>query len=433
MKKTTRITIAILLVACSQALANFSGGDDFNDNDIDSGKWDVFYEPHDHLSQGGMNEVTGRLETWGYRGEAIAEWIANTGSYTQDWAVVIDAHNADNTRIAGMYVSFGPSHGWVNIEHHRSADITNRHVVLNGHSASDDDVADVYDHSVAITNDTVQLGLAFDASTKTIYGAFNLGSGFVPATNFNIASVGMVAGDVFSLGLYAGTESSVNVTSGTLYFDNFEAVPNAGFLNSDSDGDDLDFLDEQIAGTDPNSAGSVFKVLDAEPSPSGFVLNWTAIEGRAYTVRWTDSLTNGFQTLETDITHPQNSYTDTVHAVEGGGFYNLKVDLVMSPLPAAFQSQVVGTFLPNTPTYFTSATRFIWDGTETGNWSYTKTGLDTALLVFTYDEDGNDPAIYREEIILTYTGKDTGTFRYSEFNGNVEDPASVVTGPFTFL
>lgn len=31
--------------------------------------------------------------------------------------------------------------------------------------------------------------------------------------------------------------------------------------------------------------------------------------------------------MKTSTTHPQNSYTDTVHNAEAGGFYNLKVEL----------------------------------------------------------------------------------------------------------
>ena len=42
---------------------------------------------------------------------------------------------------------------------------------------------------------------------------------------------------------------------------------------------------------------------------------------------WIDSLTNGFQTLEPGIDHPQNSTTDTVLGTESEGFYKVEVQL----------------------------------------------------------------------------------------------------------
>ena len=98
-----------------------------------------------------------------------------------------------------------------------------------------------------------------------------------------------------------------------------------------------------------------------------------------------------------------------------------------APADAEFTQAVVGrTVLGYT---FLNATRFIWFG-ESGNWDYTKTGSTTGKLIFTYDEDGNNPALYREEIILTFQSPTQGTFRYSEFNFGVEHPGSVSTGSF---
>ena len=35
--------------------------------------------------------------------------------------------------------------------------------------------------------------------------------------------------------------------------------------------------------------------------------------------------------------------------------------------------------------------------------------------MLTYDEDGNDPAVYREEIVLTFTSPLAGTYLYYEY------------------
>ncbi len=107
----------------------------------------------------------------------------------------------------------------------------------------------------------------------------------------------------------------------------FFGNPTNAVPNGNSDGDDLTDREEFIAGTLPNDNTSFFAVSNAVPSQSGFVLNWHAVEGRVYSVLWADSLTNSFQMLTNGIAYPQNSYTDTVHAAESGGFYNLKVEL----------------------------------------------------------------------------------------------------------
>ncbi len=76
---------------------------------------------------------------------------------------------------------------------------------------------------------------------------------------------------------------------------------------------------------------------------------------------------------------------------------------------------------------FVSTNRFDWNG-EDGDWSYQKTGPNTGLLVFTYDADGNNPNVYREEVVMDFVTETTCNYRYSEYNGGVEAPGSVNTG-----
>ena len=71
-----------------------------------------------------------------------------------------------------------------------------------------------------------------------------------------------------------------------------------------------------------------------------------------------------------------------------------------------------------------------WDRADCGNWSYEKIGPDTALIVFTYDEDDNNPQVYREEAVLTFASPNSGSYRYSEIWNGMEDPGSVSTAPF---
>jgi hypothetical protein len=93
------------------------------------------------------------------------------------------------------------------------------------------------------------------------------------------------------------------------------------------DGDTLNNRAEYVAGTDPTDENSFFAITNTPPDPSGFVLNWPAVEGRLYSINWAVSLTTGLSPLATDIPFPQNSYTDTVHAAEGEGFYQVEVRL----------------------------------------------------------------------------------------------------------
>ncbi|MBN2162287.1 MAG: PKD domain-containing protein [Pontiellaceae bacterium] len=95
---------------------------------------------------------------------------------------------------------------------------------------------------------------------------------------------------------------------------------------SDNDGDAFCNADEYIAGTDPTNSASFFTVTNAAPA-SGFVVQWSALEGRYYSVLWTDCLTNSCTTLQDNLEYPQNSYTDTVHSAESAGFYQVEVRL----------------------------------------------------------------------------------------------------------
>ncbi|MCF7864172.1 MAG: hypothetical protein K9L89_05225, partial [Kiritimatiellales bacterium] len=62
------------------------------------------------------------------------------------------------------------------------------------------------------------------------------------------------------------------------------------------------------------------------PAMGGFEVSWNAVDGLAYSVLWTPNLTNSFQTLQSGIEPPQNSYTDTVHAAQSAGFYRVEME-----------------------------------------------------------------------------------------------------------
>ena len=100
-----------------------------------------------------------------------------------------------------------------------------------------------------------------------------------------------------------------------------------GGTYDDFDKDGMLNVEEFIAGVNPANSNSVFAVEEPGPSPSGFVINWNSVEGRKYGIYWAKTLSDGFETVATDLLYPQNSFTDTVHTNDGCGFYYIDVQL----------------------------------------------------------------------------------------------------------
>jgi len=99
----------------------------------------------------------------------------------------------------------------------------------------------------------------------------------------------------------------------------------------DADGDGLNNRGEYIAGMDPADVGSCFRVNPMETAGGdAFVVAWESVTGRVYSIHWKNFMGKKFQPLETGIEYPQNSYTDTVHSVDGCGFYQVDVELAPS-------------------------------------------------------------------------------------------------------
>jgi len=94
------------------------------------------------------------------------------------------------------------------------------------------------------------------------------------------------------------------------------------------DGDASPNGDEFIAGTDPTNGNSFFAVANSFAEMGGtnyFVVEWISIPDRFYSIQWSTNLVSGFQTLEENISFPQDSWTDTVHCLESDGFYQVDV------------------------------------------------------------------------------------------------------------
>jgi len=165
---------------------------------------------------------------------------------------------------------------------------------------------------------------------------------------------------------------------------------------------------------------------------SGVLLSYPSQEGFMYELERSTNLTHW------ERLGPARSGTGfiitegPIETVEPGNFFRVlssETPTGLAPTPEEMAAILVDTtWIGYT---FASATRFHWFN-EWGNWLYTKTGPDTGLIVFTYDEDDNDPDLYREEVKLVFLTPDSGTARYSEWIRTVENPRSIDTFAFNF-
>jgi hypothetical protein len=173
-------------------------------------------------------------------------------------------------------------------------------------------------------------------------------------------------------------------------------------------------------------------LLRFEPAGVNLRLIFDSQTGTNYQVQISTNL-SGWTDLGTVITGDGLSKTQVVStAGQRLAFFRVRgtqTSAGPAPSDAEFTAVVVGKIILGYS--FQNATRFSWFG-ELGNWDYTRIDSMTGKLIFTYDEDGNNLAIYREEVVLTFQTPTQGTYRYSEFNFGVEDAGSVATGMFDF-
>ncbi len=95
--------------------------------------------------------------------------------------------------------------------------------------------------------------------------------------------------------------------------------------SADQDGDGQSNADEDVAGTDPLSSGSVFKMAPAAVSPTcGITITWDAVTGRTYAVQTAPALASGWTTVTNGMT--TGTWTDT-GASESNRFYRINVQI----------------------------------------------------------------------------------------------------------
>ncbi len=148
------------------------------------------------------------------------------------------------------------------------------------------------------------------------------------------------------------------------------------------------------------------------------MLSYSAALGRRHELWASNSLSpNGWTgPLDTKFGTGASESVGVSTAGHPQRFFQLRIS-DLAPTPAVFASIVVGDTITGGEYTFTSATRFLWFD-EPGNWRYTKTGVNSATIVFTYDADRNNPNVYREEMRLTFTANNSGRYNYLEYDSN---------------
>jgi hypothetical protein len=83
---------------------------------------------------------------------------------------------------------------------------------------------------------------------------------------------------------------------------------------------------EYIAGTHPGKPSSLFKVAIQGNAETGNSITWDSIQGRTYDVEYTSNLKYiPFQSIQTDMDYPQESFIDIENTNAPTLFYRLKV------------------------------------------------------------------------------------------------------------
>jgi len=221
------------------------------------------------------------------------------------------------------------------------------------------------------TGETETAGLEFDRSTGKLYLWHNIGSNFLEVTELGsyvdgterrlrplIEYTGPRTGNLEGFALAPTPETNnwcfmtdddnsngeailwfrqfqpVEDTDGDSLVDDWElryfGTTTQTLGSADSDLDGMTNAEEQIAGTDPTDASSVFALLSAAVTEDkrALVLSWRSVSERTYTVQQAARLGDGFtQVVQAAIsaTPPVNVLTVAVSAALSGAFYRVAV------------------------------------------------------------------------------------------------------------
>jgi hypothetical protein len=99
--------------------------------------------------------------------------------------------------------------------------------------------------------------------------------------------------------------------------------------NADPDHDGASNMQEYLAGTDPLSDQSVFKLITIQPAqPSGILIQWSSVAGKSYALIRSALPDTNYAPIVTNLlaTNSLTGYRDTSAVGPGPYFYRLQVN-----------------------------------------------------------------------------------------------------------
>jgi hypothetical protein len=96
---------------------------------------------------------------------------------------------------------------------------------------------------------------------------------------------------------------------------------------ADPDGDGLDNLAEQKAGTNPNDFQSQFRFVRVTRQAQGMLVEWSSVANRRYTILRSTDVLGAYQVIADDrlATPPTNSHLDATVVPSANYFYRLRL------------------------------------------------------------------------------------------------------------
>lgn len=238
-----KILVTVLLLAglCRVANANFSGSDNFSGS-VDASKWGS-----DTLLSGSLAQFTqsnqhlyfSNVGSTGGTDQVVHPWIANTGSYTQNWSLQLDVNIPQFSLTGGQEISMGlavlnsADNNDVLVINFQQDPQTPNSIFVSG--LNTDTGSAIYEQRTASEITSASVAINWNAATDSLTTSYNTGSGWSILTTQNITSSGsnnwgMNSSSTFEAAIVGFAIDNQLSTSNNVYISNFQAVPEPSSL-----------------------------------------------------------------------------------------------------------------------------------------------------------------------------------------------------------
>ncbi|MEM7386963.1 MAG: LamG-like jellyroll fold domain-containing protein, partial [Verrucomicrobiota bacterium] len=195
---------------------------------------------------------------------------------------------------------------------------TTQHIAVTVDNLSDPSVTIIYIDG-AEAGRLENAGLFIDSEPSAFQiGAQNNAFGFKGVIDdVQLYSAALEAAEIATLFENPGTALAEPV---------IEGVPGG---DGDSDGDGASDRDEALAGTNPNNASSIFRVIAISPSTEGTTITWQSVEDKSYEIEYSTTLNGDWVNVGTQAsmgTETNFTDTDAGRLASREGYYRISVE-----------------------------------------------------------------------------------------------------------